>query len=127
MRTLVAICFALLLTGCYKTEYSETLTEQATVLDVIYQPSQHGDGMGVGMSMSGNMVVTSNSVDIPAKYAIVFECQHGKFIVEGTREKYKALWQRLKAGQHVTVTYREQWRVDDKTRTLVKYYFIDAN
>jgi hypothetical protein len=127
MRTLFAICAALVLAGCYKTEYSETLTEQAAVLDVIYQPSQHGGGMGVGMSMSGNMVVTSNSVDIPAKYAVVFECQHGKFIIEGTGEKHKALWQRLKAGQRVTVTYREQWRVDDKTRTLVKYDFLDAN
>jgi hypothetical protein len=120
------VLLAVLLSGC-KVEKMENLSESAVVRDVIYQPSQHGGGMGVGMSMSGNMVVTSNSVSIPAKYAIVFECQHGKFIVEGEGKKHKELWQRLKVGQQVQVTYSESWRVhDDGRRELWKRSFVDA-
>lgn len=124
---LVAVILCLLLAGCWKREVTEIKTEQAMVRDVIYSPSQHGGGVGVGMSMSGNMVVTSNSVSIPAKYAIVFECQHGKFIVEGTGDKHKELWRRLKVGQQVTVSYREVFRVHkDGRREFVKFDFEGA-
>lgn len=128
MKKLIVVA-ALLLTACgWKTEKSEILSEPAVVRDVIYAPSQHGSGTGVGMTMKGSLVVTSESISIPAKYAIVFECKHGKFIVEGSKEKHKALWKRLKVGQEVTVTYHEVWRIyeDDGRRELVKMDFVDA-
>jgi hypothetical protein len=118
---------AIFLAACIpQKEYSAELTEPAVVEDVIFQPSRHGSGVGVGMSMRGNMVVTSDSVTFPKKYAIVFRCQHGKFIVQGTRKEHKALWQKLKRGQEVMVSYREVYLVKDGVRSLVDYDFIDA-
>jgi len=116
----------LFFTGCYETEYSPVLSEPAVVLDTVYQPSSHGDGMGLALNSKGGVSPAFTSVDIPAKWAIVFKCQHGKFIVEGTDEKHKALWEKLTRDQKVTVSYREVFHVTDKERRLAKYDFIDA-
>lgn len=110
---LCVILICLMLAGCYKTE-AVNLEEPAVVSDVIYSPAQHGVGTGVGMSTSGNMVVTTTNISTNAIYGIVFECEHGKFVVEGSRDKHKALWQQLKRGQKVIVKYTEIYRVDDK-------------
>lgn len=104
--TLVALAllgFLSLLSGCdfAVRQYSATMTEPATVADLAYVPAGHGSG--VGISMKGDLSVSS--VDIPERYAVVFHCNHGKFVVEGSQ--YKPLWLRLREGQPVTVLYRE--------------------
>lgn len=126
MKLAIAVLAAALLAGCDSVEYSQDMHERAVVQEVIYSPGSHGSGTGVGMSMSGNMVVTSTSVSLPKKYAVVFECVHGKFIVEGTDEKHRELWARLKAGQQVDVTYREVYRLKDGARQLIDYKFLAA-
>jgi|SRR3989344_2786030 len=124
-----------------RTEYSNTLYESAIVSDAVYIPSRHGSGSGIGptMDFDGNIgiSVTSVSVDIPEKYAIVFKCKHGKFISEGEDQRHKDLWKKLSEGDSVKVSYREIFSSyyedknnDDKldliSRSLIGYDFLDA-
>ena len=80
-------------------KYGPELRESALVEDLPFVPAGHGSGSG--LSMKGD--VTFTSVDIPARYATVFQCQHGKFVIEG-----EALWKSLTKGERVTVVYREK-------------------
>jgi len=79
---------------------------------------------------SGPQVYYSDAVnEIPAKYGVMFECEHGvKFVIEGTKEKHKSLWQRMKKDSAVTIFYREIYHVDTKTgqKTLADFDFLDA-
>jgi hypothetical protein len=128
-----------------KEEYSRVLHEDAKVEDVVFTPSRHGDGSGFGIGptidFDGNLGIafSSSSVDvnIPEKYAVVFECQHGKFIVQGTGAKHKELWSRLHEGELVDVSYREVYKrqyierkggaLEQLGRPILKdYWFLDA-
>ena len=135
MRAASLALVALVATGCErtKTEYSEVLTEPATVIDLVYTPSRHGSGVGPTFGITGegdiSVGIAITSVNIPERYAVVFRCKHGKFIIQSA--KAKELWQRLKLNQEVTVSYKEVYRTvyDDKkvvSRVLVKYDFLDA-
>lgn len=105
MKYLTTI-LAVLVVACYTTTRSPLLRESALVVETVYQPSQHGTGVG---------------------YAVVFRCQHGKFVVEGEGGKYRALWEKLAEGDSVTVLYHEVYREhDDGRRELVDHDFIDA-
>ena len=130
-----------LFTACkeVKTEISDVLHEDGKVVDLVYSPSNHGTGIGptVDLTGDGGMGIAVTSVDIPEKYAVVFRCQHGKFIIEGTDEKYKNLWSRLEENQEVDITYRERYKItyddidnDGKKepieKRLIKYDFLDA-
>lgn len=127
----------LTLIGCEETrqEESPTLFEDAVVTEVVYSPSRHGSGVGPTLDLtgSGGIGIAITSVDIPEKFAVVFQCQHGKFIVER-----KELWERLKEGQKVTIAYKELYVsvYDDKnkdgqkelvSKKLVKLDFLDAH
>ena len=135
----------LLLASCNrietKTELSDVLNENAIVAETVYSPSRHGSGSGIGptMDFDGNIGIgiSSVSVNIPEKYAVVFKCQHGKFISEGTDQRHKDLWQRLIEGQEVTVTYKEIFestyqdtdgdgKKEVTNRKLIGYDFLDA-
>ena len=110
----------LILAGCGPTlTYSTTRTEPAKVGKLLYVPSGEGSGLGVGFDGKRTSVV-STDVTIPARYGIVFECDHGSFAVEGS--KWKALWQSLHEGDSVTVEYRDEF-ADGVFR---KYDFLGA-
>lgn len=106
-----------LFSGCRETkiEYSPVLYEDATVVDVVYVPSRHGSGAGptFAMDFDGNpsMGIAVTSVEIDENYAVVFKCQHGKFISEGSDERHKDLWKRMAEEMEVDVTYKEIYRV----------------
>ena len=122
MKQIFTALLFLFVVGCYKTEYSPTLTEPATVSDSIYTPAQHGSAVGPVLNTSGNAGLAITSVDVPEAYAVVFKCQHGKFIV-----KRKDIWEKLQTGDKVVIQYREEYHVTDKERVLHKFDFIDAN
>ncbi|MFA6466953.1 MAG: hypothetical protein WCV71_03770 [Patescibacteria group bacterium] len=120
-------------TGCKRTvvQQSGELTESAVVDEVIFSPSSHGSSVGPTMSGDGGIGIAVTSVSIPEKYAVVFRCQHGKFVVQGTSQKYKELWERLIRGQAVTVYYKETYRVvyegeELLSRELIGYDFLTA-
>jgi len=73
----------------------------------------------------------TNTVKVEDQFAVVFECQHGKFIIEDLGKESRAgqLWKKLKQGDPVTIKYTEVYRIVPATneKTLVKYDFIDAN
>lgn len=131
MKLFVYFAFVMVLVGCKinKVEYSAELTEEAAVVDSIYVPAVHGSGMGPTISMNENFGLAFLGVTIEPKYAVIFQCQHGKFIIES--RKAKELWQRLKKDQRVVVTFREVYMATYKKnnlleRRLIKYDFVDA-
>jgi hypothetical protein len=138
---LVAVASLPFLSGCEHTEqeYSQILHEDAKVVQTVYTPSRHGSGTTVNFNSDDEGNINPGfgvtSIDIPEKYAVVFKCQHGKFIVEGTDSQHKALWKRMNEGDIVDVTYKEVYQTrynnqDGKKnileKRLIDYDFIDA-
>jgi hypothetical protein len=146
----VSVCgIALLLTGCpeVKREFSSTLHEDAVVVEVVYTPPRHDSQVGftafktgpVGVDYGGNVGIgiggglQISEVTVHEKFAVVFKCKHGEFIV--TR---KEIYHQLKEqkGKTVVVDYREVYRTtyaDDNDgkkqaieRVLVDYDFLGA-
>ena len=113
-----------LLFGCTKHTFGPEQTEPARVVDLPFVPAGHGFGNGVAVNSDseGNLNVspTFTSIDIPARYAVVFECQHGRFVIEG--DHAQAIWNRFHVGDSVTVHYRT--RIDDGK--AVGLDFLDA-
>lgn len=124
----ILLLIPLALLGCEKLEYSDVLTEKGTVSETIYTPSSHGTGMGWSFGGKNGPKPVVTSISVPSKYAIVFECAHGKFVVEneGDGSKAHGLWKRLKKGQEVTIKYREVYVVTETERHLKDYDFVDA-
>lgn len=136
---LLSVLACIVVAGCKeeRTEYSEKMTEEAQVLDVIFSPARHGSDLAptIGFTSSGDISfgVTSVDVHIPEVYAVVFRCeQHKKkFIIQNPHKKARDLWQRLKKDQVVTVEYREIYQTiyeDGKqlSKKFVDYEFINA-
>ena len=48
-------------------------------------PSGHGSDVAVGFTSNLDTTVTPVSINIPARYGIVFECTHGSFAIEGDK------------------------------------------
>ena len=126
---IVVALAAVFLTGCDLpvTEYSKMLTESGEVYDVAYVPRGHGSDTAIGFNTGkgGGMTVTPVSVTIPERYAVVFKCEHGKFVITG--DKAKALYYRLERGQRVSIYYRIIYKVTKKGgRVQTDLDFIDA-
>lgn len=134
IRALFAIALAAALCGCDdmpKTEYGPTLTEEGEIYDTAYVPAGHGSDTAVGFNTGkgGGVTITPVSIDIPERYAVVFKCQHGKFVIAG--EKAKGLYQRFERGDKCTIEYREVIRVEMKdgreaSRRVYDLDFLDA-
>lgn len=122
MKKISLLLPLLLLVGCYKIELGGELTEPAEVDDTIYMPANHGSGTG----FDGKGRLTFTDVDIPAKYAVVFKCQHGKFSIEDSRGQ--ELYKQLSRGDQVIIHYQEKFKVDTKagTRELIGLHFVSA-
>ena len=118
----VALLALMALTGCTNREYGPEQTEPARVADLPYVPSGHGSGTGIGIGSKG-VVPTMTTVDIPARYAIVFECQHGRLVVE----RHPEIWKTLRVGQQVTVRFREVFEVSGESRHLVDLDFLGVD
>lgn len=156
MKKLFLLLTILAFIGCKETkiEISEVLTEKATVIALMYSPSEHhtdieytaSDIGGVGMDYDGNlglkvgnnMQITSTT--IPEKYGVAFQCTHGTFTVDGSEPKYQILYEKLlgSTGDTVNILYQEQYLVTYKerendtdpqeieSRVLIRLDFIDA-
>lgn len=147
-RIALFVLAAVVLYGCKEVvrESSEVLHENAFVVETIYTPSRHNLELGitalkagpVGMDLSGDLGIgiggglQISSTTIPEKFATVFKCKHGKFIVS-RREVYEKF--KGQDGKEVDVAYREIYKTTYDTvdgqkkvidRTLVDYHFIDA-
>lgn len=131
-KTFFILTVALMLaTACDipKTEYSDVMTEKGTVFDTTYIPKGHGKDTAIGFSHSANggnggITITPVDIKIPERFAVVFKCQHGKFVIDG--KKAKDLYSRLDPGDEVVIKYREVYKVTSNGKSLVDLDFIDA-
>lgn len=135
--------------GCQttRTEFSDTLHEDATIVETVFTPAKHDIGLGMkafegpwgesrdlsgnpGVDIGSGLMISSSTV--PEEYAVVFRCRHGKFII-----RRKEIYERFHGldGQTVDVTFREVYRTtyDDQdgqkkvvSRVLTKYDFLNA-
>lgn len=132
MRAIVLLS-VLLMNGCDKaprTEYSPMLTEPGEIYDTAYVPAGHGHDTAIGYNLGegGGLTITPVDVEIPERYAVIFKCQHGKFVIDG--HKAKRLYERFDRGDKVTIQYREIIRVVTRdgveSRSVVDLDFLDA-
>ncbi|MAF13341.1 MAG: hypothetical protein CMI53_00405 [Parcubacteria group bacterium] len=91
----------------------------------------HSTDLSPTIDLDGNIGLAITSSSVSESWAVVFECEHGKFVIQGAKEKHEALWNKLSEGQEVTVQYREEYRVvyegeEVMSRELVDYDFLDA-
>ena len=144
----IVLLVVLLSVGCQeiKQEFSNTLHEEAVVVDAVYTPPTHDSQIGLtavkvgpaGMDFSGDFGIRVggglqiSDVTVPEKFAVVFKCQHGQFIITRKQvyEKFKDQKDKV-----VDVAYREVYRTTYETkdgkkrvveRVLVDYNFLDA-
>lgn len=146
---LALFCMCMLV-GCkeVRNEASPVLHENAVVLQTVFTPSEHHVGLGFrafddplgmgsydwggnhGIPITDDLQVSHSSV--PEKYAVVFQCQHGQFIIER-----KEIYQRFQnlTGSTADVTYREIYRATYEKengekhlvdRVLVDFDFLNA-
>jgi len=125
LRIAFIVVFCLLLGGCGPTvQFSEELTEPGEVYDTAFIPKGHGSDTAVGFSTNGDLTVTPIDIDIPERFAMIFKCQHGKFVVDS--EKARDLYQRLERGDKVIIHYRTVFHVINNKRQAVDLDFLDA-
>ncbi|KKR44867.1 MAG: hypothetical protein UT90_C0005G0010 [Parcubacteria group bacterium GW2011_GWA1_40_21] len=116
----------------YQEERSLLLTENAKVLYLLSITPMHGKPSIINPSTDNGEMSTCFvpvNVDVPNVYAIILKCEHGEFIFKSP--KIKQLWEGLKEGQEVIVTYREVYKnkynsYKLKESRLIKYEFIDV-
>ena len=142
VSAILAVLCVLILDGCeiVKTEHSDILQEEAVVVSTIHTPSKHNMAVGLsavdfsgnpGISLGNGLQVSQTTV--PEKFAVLFRCPHGEFVIEK-----KPIYDRFQnqAGQKVYVWYREIYRTIYReeehgetvlvNRALTKYEFVDA-
>lgn len=129
-----------------ESERSEILHEDGIVSTTVYTPSSHSTTVGMtalktggfGMDYGGNMGIRLgsglqiSSVTVPEKFSVVFQCTHGKFVVED-----KTVYEKLKnhEGKSVDISYYEMYQTSFKKengkwnlekRVLIDYDFVNA-
>lgn len=127
-QLLVLTGLLLMMAGCSNKkvvfEYSAIIEEPVKVRNLVYVPAVHGSAVGptVGMDFDGNlnMGVAITSVGTEEEFAIVFECQHGGFII-----KRENLWKRLHEDSLYTCQYVEVWQVTYEDSVALEKKFID--
>lgn len=102
---MTAAVAALLATSCCDTyQFNVPCTEEGEVYDTAFVPPQEGKGSSFNFS-DGSF--SSQDIHIDAAYSVVFKCQHGKFVIGGSRGE--ALYKKLYRGQKVTIDYETKW------------------
>ena len=114
----ILLLLVLLLCSCDRRVNGPELTESGEIYDTCFVPKGHGTGWSYGKH--GGPV----DVDIPAHYAVVFKCEHGKFVIEGDRGEN--LYNRFSRGDVVKIKYCIVYDVTDKGSNAVDLHFIDA-
>ncbi len=116
-----AICSA-----CSKTTYGPTLEEAGEIYDTCFVPKGHGSDVAIGYNAGkgGGLTVTPVDITIPARYAVVFKCQHGKFVIDG--ERGMDVYKKFDKGDKVTIRYCEVFEVTKDSTNAVDLHFIEA-
>lgn len=102
------------------------MTEAGEIYDTCFVPQGHASDTAIGYNTGkgGGVTLTPVNVDIPARYAVVFKCQHGKFVIEG--EQGQALYKQFNRGDEVTIHYCEVFEIKEKRTNVVGLHFLNA-
>ncbi len=125
LLNIILLVATAVLAGCNPSVNGPELAEQGEVYETCFIPKGHGSGSSVGISTDGALTTSSTSLEIPARYAVVFKCSHGKFVIDGERGQY--LYKKLSKGDRVNIRYCEVLKNIKGQFTPVDLHFIDAN
>lgn len=111
MRNLIMLGCVLLLVGCGlkfpQTKSSELKEEQAEIVSMTYVPHRSSTDISPGISMSGDFVMSINSVSFPEVWAVGFRCEgHNKTFILDNKE----LYQHARIGDRVILKYVDEIR-----------------
>lgn len=106
------IAASLFLASCYHN--SELKSEKGVVVEKSYSPEFNGEGSSVGLSTSGHMIVSDNSIHKQEQFVVVFKCEHG--VVFSINRN--ALYANLEKGDTVNITYYERLNMDNEVKSL---------
>lgn len=109
-----------LLAACGYVHRSGLKQERGIVVEKQYAAGIDAHGSGVGLSGSGDMVVTSSHIHEDEKYMLVFKCDHGVVFSVNNQELYA----RLDKGDTVTINFYEL--LEDGTNQVLSYQFESA-
>lgn len=101
------------------THKSELKHENGIVVEKQFSPEFNGSGMGVGMSSSGKMVVTSNNVHKSEQFMLVFKCEHNTVFTIDRKDLYT----NLEKGDTVDIQYYELLNSDNVVKD---FDFVNA-
>jgi hypothetical protein len=124
MKFALLLFFAFSLCSCVQYQDGPVKTESGIVYDTCYVPSGHGSDIAVGITGNGQVSITPIDLNIPARWAVVFQCEHGKFVIDGARGEH--CYQRLQRGDKVTIKYCDRFAVSSGKTNAVGMHFIDA-
>lgn len=105
MKTLTMLLIAMLAVACEEKPRT-LLHEEAVVEQSTFVPGQPCGGSGIGLDTDGSLSVHSFDCSTEDVYAVVFRCQHGKFVVRHG-DRARETWEHVHAGDHVTNAYYE--------------------
>lgn len=144
MNTRVIIVLSILVVAlqCSKQivikQVSKHLNENGRVIEKVYEKPYSQTELVPGLDWEGEPTMSWESVDYPAKYGVVFTCDHGDtFTIKGSTARYKDLYEKLFADQKTVISYKEIHKLvyskPDRygrreliAKALLEYDFIDA-
>ena len=113
------VLLAVVLSGCLNRR-EPMKHEQGYVIEKQYFPDTRQTVTGIGVSTSGNMIVTAHSIGENEKYLILFKCEHGVVFSINRNDLYV----KLNKGDTVKIDYYEMINGDGEVKDLD---FVDAN
>jgi hypothetical protein len=116
-KLLTIILLLVVLTSCH--HKSLIKSERGFIVEKQFSPSFTAVGTGVGMSMSGNMVVTTNTSHKPEQFMLVFKCEHDVVFTIDNQQLYTD----LNKGDSVSIRYFEILNNDNE---VVDLDFVSA-
>ena len=121
-RLVLVLVFTLIavLGGCSTTEYSQVLTEDTEISEVLYVQPTSTSGAAQGVSSNGAVVFSFGEFYTPESFTVVFTFAHGKCVT-----RRKDVWEKSKVGMKGLIRYREEYLVSGGECTLVGCDFID--
>ena len=116
----LCILLASVFFSCEKLHQSELKQERGTVIAKQYQGEINDVATGTGFSTSGDLVVTTHSIHVNAKFNVVMKCEHGVIFTINQSELYA----KVKEGDKVLIDYYEMLNEKGELKDLD---FVDAN
>ena len=107
----------LLFSSCY--HKSKLKHENGIVVEKQFSAEFHGAGTGLGMSSSGNIVVTSNDIHKAEQFMIVLKCEHNTVFTIDRKDLYA----NLEKGDTVDIQYYELLNDDNVVKD---FDFVNA-